>query len=201
VLVTAFDGLSRHWRARAVRVSTLAIAVLLVLSALVSVARSTPPIITEGDFALTELYTELAAGGRLLAGPYSRFGWHHPGPAYFYVQAPLYVLAGHRAASLFAGAAAVNVLALLGLAWVIGREGGRTLLAVVTGSCVFFAWRAGGLLASPWTGHVPVLPSLTFAVLCAATTASRPRLLPVALVSGGRVRRPGAGVAAVPALR
>jgi hypothetical protein len=194
VLVTAFDALSRYWRARAVRASTLAIAVLLGLSALVSVARSMPPIITEGDFALTELYTELAAGGRLFAGPYSRFGWHHPGPAYFYIQAPLYVLAGHRAASLFAGAAAVNVLALLGLALVIGREGGRTLLAVVTGSCVFLAWRAGGLLASPWTGHVPVLPCLTFAVLCSATTASRPRLLPVSLVSGALVAQTYVGL-------
>ena len=34
----------------------------------------------------------LSPEGRQLLGPYSRFGFHHPGPAYFYASVPLYVL-------------------------------------------------------------------------------------------------------------
>ena len=41
------------------------------------------------DFALLELSTDEALRGTQLLGPYSRFGWRHPGPAYFYLQAPL----------------------------------------------------------------------------------------------------------------
>ena len=39
------------------------------------------------DTALAELYTRHAARGDLLLGPYSRFGWHHPGPLLYYLYA------------------------------------------------------------------------------------------------------------------
>jgi hypothetical protein len=43
----------------------------------VHVARVTLPITTDADFAVTEFDTELAPRGRLLVGPYSRFGIMH----------------------------------------------------------------------------------------------------------------------------
>jgi hypothetical protein len=60
----------------------LAAGALMVIAVVVT-ARLLPPIVTSSDLAITELYTELATRGELLAGPYSRFGWHHPGPIYF----------------------------------------------------------------------------------------------------------------------
>ena len=78
--------------------------------AMVSFARVTPPITTDSDFAVDRGVHGLATRGRLLVGPYSRFGWNHPGPFYFYFQAPLYALSGHKAASLYAGALAINLL-------------------------------------------------------------------------------------------
>ena len=86
-----------------------------------------------------------------MVGPYSRFGWNHPGPFYFYLQAPLYALGGHKAASLYAGALAINLLAILTLAWVVSRENRGPLLVLITAACVLFAWRAPRFLASPWT--------------------------------------------------
>ena len=97
------------------------LAIALGILAIVLFSRLTPPITTDSDFAVTELYTDLATRGRLLVGPYSRFGWNHPGPFYFYLQAPLYALGGHKAASLYAGALAMNLAALITLAWVVWR--------------------------------------------------------------------------------
>ena len=52
------------------------------------------------DMALLELYTRHAAQNDLLVGPYSRFFWHHPGPAMFYLFRPLYELSGERYESI-----------------------------------------------------------------------------------------------------
>jgi hypothetical protein len=73
-------SLRRHlwWRRIAIGL-VLALGVL----ALLAFARAVPPIVTTADLAVVELYAELATQGRLLPGPYSRFGWHHPGPLYF----------------------------------------------------------------------------------------------------------------------
>jgi hypothetical protein len=176
--------LSQEWRRpRWWLIAFSLIAALGVLAA-VNFTRTLPPIITDADLAIAELYTELASRGRLLLGPYSRFGWHHPGPLYFYLQAPLYALGGHQAASLYAGAVAINIVALLTIAWVTARENRGWLLVLVTGACVLLAWRVPRLMASPWTAHVPILPSLAFGVLCAAVASGRRGLLPLTVVFG-----------------
>ena len=163
-------------------VGAAALSLLLGL-AVVAFGIRAAPIITDSDFAVTELYVELATRGQLLAGPYSRFGWHHPGPLYFYVIAPFYVLSGHRAATLYAAAAAINVAAIVTLAWVLARES-RLLSATVILACGAFAWRVPRFLASPWTGHVPVLPSLAFLALATAVMSGRVRMLPLMIVFG-----------------
>ncbi len=173
------DWNGRRWRAIAIGL-TAGLGVL----AIVNFARELPPIITASDLAVTELYTELAARGRLLVGPYSRFGWHHPGPLYFYLQAPLYALSGYAAASLYAGALAINLIALVTIVWVMARQTRGPLVLVVTIACVLFAWRLPRFLASPWTAHVPILPSLAFAVLWAAVASGRWRLLPLTVLVG-----------------
>ena len=53
------------------------LSVVLALLALLTFARETPPITTDSDLAVGEIYTQLAGETRLLLGPYSRFGWHH----------------------------------------------------------------------------------------------------------------------------
>jgi len=174
--------LIQEWRHTFWRRLGMALLAVLGLLAIVSFARGTPAIVTDSDFAVTELYTELATRGRLLVGPYSRFGWNHPGPLYFYVQAPFYAASGHRAAALYAVAVAINLIAVATLVWIVARTNRGPLLVLVTAACVVFAWRAPRFLASPWTGHVPILPGLTFIVLCAAVASGRPRLLPLAVV-------------------
>src|SRR5262249_39968242 len=101
------------------RTSRIAIAAAAIFFgvALVIVARHAPPIRETADGAILELYTLQALKGRLLVGPYSRFGWHHPGPLYFYLQAPWYWASGLRTLGMQAGAFAINAGAFALLAW------------------------------------------------------------------------------------
>ncbi len=176
------------------------LAALLALLAIAAFARLAPPIITEGDFAVSELYTDVATHGQLLLGPYSRFGWHHPGPLYFYIQALPYALAGHAAASLYASAAALNVVAILMLFWIASRDGRTVLGFLMAVACLIFAWRTPRFLASPWTGHVPILATMTFIALSASVIAGRRRLLLLTLAVGSFVAQTHVGFAPVVAV-
>jgi len=49
-----------------------------------------PEIVVSDDLAVAELYTLRASRGQQLVGSYSRFRFHHPGPAQFYFLAPFY---------------------------------------------------------------------------------------------------------------
>src|SRR5471030_794226 len=67
-----------------------------------------------GDQAVIQLRT-LDVGGRHtpLIGPYSRYGWSHPGPALFYALAPILRLFGGHDTGVLAGAVVLNALALV----------------------------------------------------------------------------------------
>src|ERR1043166_6073345 len=54
----------------------------------------------QGDMAVLEIGTLHASTGAQLLGPYSRFHWNHPGPLYFYLLVPFYVLSGRQSWSL-----------------------------------------------------------------------------------------------------
>lgn len=150
----------------------------------VSFALSAAPIVTDADIAVSELYVELATKAELLVGPYSRFGWHHPGPMYFYLVAPFYAIAGHQAAAMYAMALAINLGAVVLIAWVLARHT-RLPEAVTTIAVIgLFAWRVPRFLASTWTAHVPILASLACLVVAAAVMGGRRRLLPFLVICG-----------------
>jgi hypothetical protein len=173
-----------EWRRPAWRYFSAAALAVLGSLGLVNFAASATPIVTDADIAVSELYVELATKGQLLVGPYSRFGWHHPGPLYFYLVAPFYALAGHQAAAMYAVALGLNLAALVVIACVLARETGVRTTVTTIAIVVFFAWRVPRFLASPWTAHVPILASLAFLVVSAAVGTGRRRLLVLMLVFG-----------------
>jgi hypothetical protein len=133
-----------------------------------------------GDIALIEAYTIHATNGELLLGPYSRFGWNHPGPLYFYWQAPFYVMSGYRSAGLSAGALVMNLSALGILIWVCLRSASQGFLAVaMSAASVLFAVLVQEMLASQWNPHVLVVPTLAIVVVAAAVAVGRTGWLPV----------------------
>lgn len=137
-----------------------------------------------GDASLIELATMEAASGRRLLGAYSRYGWHHPGPVYFYLLAVPYRLLG-PAAGLQAGALLVNAVAAVGVVAAVrhmaGARAAWAAAAVVLAICL----GVGPVyLRDPWNPFVVMLPLLLFAVLCTAAAAGWPRALWVAAVVG-----------------
>ena len=164
------------WR----RVSCV-LAVAIVAVSILAAARRAAPAYPVSDNALIELATINALEGRQLHGPYSRYGWQHPGPVLFYLLAPFYAAAGSRTAGLAAGALALNLAALTAAVWVLIRHGGPALTVAFTVLFAVYFARVPGLVVSSWNAHATIVASAAVVVISAAVAAGRIRLLPLFL--------------------
>ena len=84
-----------------------------------------------GDGAVIELYTLQASRGWWEYGPYSRWGWHHPGPLVFYALAPFYTASHAQSLAIIAGAVAINLIALTAILWALARHASAALAVAV----------------------------------------------------------------------
>lgn len=153
----------------------------LSLHALVTMWSSTTPF---GDTAVIGLRTLAASRGRELLGPYSRFGWQHPGPIFFYWAAPFFRVAGMRVGGLAAAAATVNLLwVVLGVTAVRRSEGSRSAW-VACAVILLTAWRFGfAWFQNPWNPLLVVLPVAAAGLLAAAVVAGVRWALPALAVA------------------
>jgi hypothetical protein len=148
------------------RVSAVGLAMVAVPFVAVVALALTRPWSSSTDLALMELRT-LDVGGPAtpLVGPYSRFGWYHPGPLAFWILALPYRLAGGRPVGLLVGTAAVHAAAVAACLVLARRRGGRAL-AGLTG--LFLALLLAGfgarVLVNFWNPYLPLL-ALVFLVL------------------------------------
>jgi hypothetical protein len=166
----------RVWRRAA---SVLALAILA--GSILAAARVAAPAYPVSDSALIELATINALEGRQLYGPYSRYGWQHPGPLLFYLLAPFYAAAGARTAGLAAGALAINLAALAAALWVLIRHAGPALTVSFTALFALYVARVPGLVVSSWNAHATIFASAAVVVISAAVAAGQTRLLPLFL--------------------
>jgi hypothetical protein len=155
-------------RVAAMRIGAATLLALFGILALIGIAGSGPPKVPEGDMAVLESYTLRAARGELLVGPYSRFIWNHPGPLYFYLQAPFHVLTSYRSEALWAGALTLNLTSLAVIFWMAIRKGGSLLGVSIAALSGFFLWRVSDVLTSPWNPHVLVLPMMALVIVASA---------------------------------
>ncbi|HEY2429607.1 MAG TPA: hypothetical protein VGI06_11805, partial [Acidimicrobiales bacterium] len=81
-----------------------------------------PHVVLYGDQALLELGARRAAHLDQLVGPYSRTGFHHPGPIVFYLLAPFVRILGTGGSGLYLGAVAINGAALVATVAVLWRR-------------------------------------------------------------------------------
>ena len=151
-------------------ISTFAVAharVLLCLVAIVPFVPGTwqifqegiPDVLFTGDAATLEIRTLHAAHGQQQLGPYSRFLWSHPGPAFFYLALPLYKAFHQRGAALNVfvfvasmSSAVATVLCARKLRGDVFALAVATLLGVYEIVGVPFA------MSSEWNPSVPLLP-------------------------------------------
>ncbi len=156
-----------------VNLRTIAVGVALAPLLVVAAARLAPEVTPAGDLALIESYTIRAAHGSLLVGPYSRFQWHHPGPLYFYILAPVYRLSGQRSGVLPWIAVAINLAALVAVVELARRSANREMALGMAAALGLYVTRVPGLLASIWNAHVLVLPMIALSMMAAALDSFR----------------------------
>ena len=121
-----------------------------------------------------------------LVGPHGRFGWAHPGPMLFYVEAPFVKLFG--ATGMLIGAGVINLVSLVTVMVLARRRGGVALTSVVGLICLVLCHSLTfSFLIDPWNPWITTLPF--FAVLFAAwSIADGDRwCLPVAVVAASFV--------------
>lgn len=128
-----------------------------------------PPVVLYGDQALMDLAARRAAHLDQLVGPYSRAGFHHPGPAVFYLLAPFVRLLGSSGSGLYLGAVVINLAALTAsVAVVWHRAGPRSALWAALSINAFCLCVGLGTLREPWNPYLIVAPMILFVVLWAS---------------------------------
>ena len=140
------------------------------------------------DLALVDVRVRNALHFHELLGPYDRYGWQHPGPAYFYLLSLVHRVVGDGGRTEYIGAALINLAACLGAVWVVRRHAGRwpaLWTAVIIGLLVLCETSGIpiGVSLSPWNPYIVVFPLILFGVLCAAgATGSWASLIGAGLV-------------------
>ena len=139
-----------------------------------------------GDQALIELRTaDVGKAATPLLGPYSRFGWNHPGPLEFYVLAPLFRAYGSASMGLLLGTLLVNAAALAATMWVAYRRG-RLALVLGAGLVLALLLRSMGAtdLTDPWNPYITLLPFALFLVLVWSVLDGDLWMLPLVALTG-----------------
>lgn len=140
----------------------------------------TTPAHEEGDDAANALSIERAKHGHELYGNYSRFRFHHPGPAFFYTYAAgewllldgLKAVPARHNAHLLAGML-LQALFLAGAIGLLARQSSRPVLAALclTAACALHFAFVPGAFVGIWPPYVLMGPLACFVVACATIAA------------------------------
>jgi hypothetical protein len=112
-----------------------------------------------GDWAVLAMRVADVGHNTPLLGPYSRFGWNHPGPLLYWLLAIPYNLLGGRSVDLLAGSglfACAVTGAVLAIAW---RRGRLPLVALTSVALAVLVHSMGpSMLRDPWNPYITLLP-------------------------------------------
>jgi hypothetical protein len=140
------------------------------------------------DMAIADYNTRLAMHGQMYVGVYDRFGWHHPGPALYYVFAAFYWVFGSSARTLFATSLLIALVSVAASVLVVQRRAGVAAgRACVLAGGLFLIFLAQSvtspnsldimsILTSPWNPDVVIGPTLLFTVLAASAIDDAPSM-------------------------
>jgi hypothetical protein len=119
------------------------------------------------DHAAIELRTRAVGGSDTpLVGPYSRYGWSHPGPLLFYALALPYHALGSESTGILAGAVVVNACAVACISWVLWRRARVVGLMLGIAPLVLLMHAVGArFLEDPWNPYIVVLPLFALALV------------------------------------
>lgn len=139
-----------------------------------------------GDIAIIDLRVrDVWSSAIPLVGPYSRLGWNHPGPAMFWLLAPLSFVTGRPAWATLVGGALLQGVAIVAIAWLAWRKGGvRLVAAALALNGLAYGAMGPSTLLEAWNPNVtfPFLLVLVLQVWCLADGDIA--LLPFAIAVG-----------------
>jgi hypothetical protein len=141
--------------------------------------RGVPDILFTGDGGTLELRTLHAAHGTQLLGPYSRFKWCHPGPAFFYLALPIYELFHEHGPALNLFAFIANLACAVALTLSAWRLRGTVFaLAAATLLAIYGCVDPPFQLSGEWNPMTPILPLALLSLLCARLALGQIETLP-----------------------
>jgi hypothetical protein len=147
---------------------------MLVLAGRTAVQKPDIPLVA--DQALLQLATINAGQHAQLLGPYSRFGWHHPGPSWFYLLDTAFLPLGSHSWSFLVATLLLNAVVAGGIVLVVARwRGPVAAVAAAVLVLVFLHALGARQLLSPWNPYAIVLPTALL-ILLAGVAASGSRL-------------------------
>ena len=152
-----------------------------------------------GDLALIEYRTrDVGTAHTPLIGVYSRYGWNHPGPLFFYLYSVPYRLLGSASWGILVGALTVNCAAVGCIAVVAWRRGGLSCLALSAAVlCLLVRSMGFDSLVDPWNPFVIALPLLALVYLSWAVLDGDRWALPVLVGVGSFVVQTHVGTTVV----
>jgi len=142
--------------------------------------KGVPDILFTGDGGVLELRTWEAAHGVQLVGPYSRFFWSHPGPAFFYLALPFYAASGQHGPALNLATLFTNLAAAVALVIGAWRLRGVAFAAVTAALLAVYEMIAVPFpLSGEWNPMVPILPLALLTMLATRLATGAITALPV----------------------
>ncbi len=173
------------WKRWAVPAAVALALVPFVASAIALIVRVGDDYLPSADQAWIELQIRDIGRHPVLLGPYSRFGWFHPGPILYYVLWLPYRITGSTSLSLCFAALTLNAITLVGIALVAKRRGGVPLVLLT----LFLS----GLLTSSlgaqffrdvWNPSITILPFVLVVLLAWSISCGEAWALPVGVGVG-----------------
>lgn len=181
--------------------SWIALGVLLAPLLLIAsrvVMSGSPDLAVEGDLAMLDISTRNIAEGRSLLGPYSRFGFNHPGPLYLLLRLPLCLLTGWSGSASYITVPILIALCLAASFTIVRRLSGKALSVVFCLLALLYLLRSSPVVwLRDWNPFVIIFPFLLFVLSCAAVASGRTAWFPAAVICGSLVAQTHLGGAPV----
>jgi len=171
---------ARPWKRWAMPAAVALALVPLVASAVALIARVGDDYLPSADQAWIELQVRDIGRRSVLLGPYSRFGWFHPGPILYYLLWLPYRITGSSSLSLCFAALSVNAAALVGIALVAKRRGGLPLVLLtlfLTG--LLMSSLGAQFFRDVWNPSITILPFVLLVLLAWSISCGEAWALPV----------------------
>jgi hypothetical protein len=159
----------------------IALAVLpFVVSAIALVARVGSDYRPSADEAWIELQIRDIGHHAVLLGPYSRFGWFHPGPLLYYLLWLPYRITGSTGASLAIAALTLNALVVVAIGFVARKRGGLPLVVLTLFLVgLLGAGEGAQFFRDVWNPDITVLAFVLLALVAWSLSCGEAWALPV----------------------